>query len=150
MFVTGLATMLIFFLGVWLLFSSMGRSRRKRVERKQARNRQKESVTQIEEERAQLRAENERLNERLATERDTTAAGTTAGTAGGAAGTAAADRTTSTDRTTSEGTTSGTATAGSAADRPQHVEGDRVVDHDTDLTGRDETASSTSGRHRDL
>lgn len=149
-FVTGLATMLIFFLGVWLLFSSMGRSRRKRVERKQARNRQKESVTQIEEERAQLRAENERLNERLATERDTTAAGTTAGTAGGAAGTAAADRTTSTDRTTSEGTTSGTATAGSAADRPQHVEGDRVVDHDTDLTGRDETASSTSGRHRDL
>ncbi len=149
-FVTGLATMLIFFLGVWLLFSSMGRSRRKRVERKQARNRQKESVTQIEEERAQLRAENERLNERLATERDTTAAGTTAGTAGGAAGTAAADRTTSTDRTTSEGTTSGTATAGSAADRPQHVEGDRVVDHATDLTGRDETASSTSGRHRDL
>lgn len=149
-FVTGLATMLIFFLGVWLLFSSMGRSRRKRMERKQARNRQKESVSQIEEERAQLRAENERLNERLAKERDTTRAGTTAGAAGtAAAGTAAADRTTSTDRTTGAGTTSGTATTGSAADRPQHVEGDRVVDHETDLTARDE-AASTSGRHRDL
>src|SRR4029078_2898122 len=41
--IAGLATMLIFFLGVWLLFSSMGRSRRKRMERKQARTRQKES-----------------------------------------------------------------------------------------------------------
>jgi cbb3-type cytochrome oxidase subunit 3 len=146
-FVAGLATMLIFFIGVWLLFSSMGRSRRKRMERKQARTRQKESVSQIEAERAQLRAENERLNERLATERDTTAAGTTPGAAGGAtAGTAATDRstdgTTATDRTTTGGTT----TDG----RPQHVDGDRVVDHNTDLTGRDETASSTSGRHRDL
>ena len=130
-FIAGLATMLIFFLGVWLLFSSMGRSRRKRMERKQARNRQKESVSQIEEERAQLRAENERLNEQLATGRGTTTAGTTAGAAGGAAAGTTADRTTS-------------------ADRPQHVEGDQVVDHTTDLTGRDETASSTSGRHRDL
>ena len=93
-FIAGLATMLIFFLGVWMLFSSMGRSRRKRMERKQARNRQKESVSQIEEERAQLRAENERLNEQLATGRGTTAAGTTAGAAGGAAaGTTTADRT---------------------------------------------------------
>jgi hypothetical protein len=152
-FVAGLLTMLIFFLGVWMLFASMGRSRRKRMERKQARTRQKESVSQIEEERAQLRAENERLNEQLATGRGTTAAGTTAGTAGGtAAGTAATDRTTSTDRTTGEGTTTDRTTTGSSGtdDRPQHVEGDRVVDHTTDLTGRDETASSTSGRHRDL
>jgi ABC-type nickel/cobalt efflux system permease component RcnA len=153
-FVAGLATMLIFFLGVWLVFSSMGRSRRKRMERKQARNRQKESVSQIEEERAQLRAENERLNEQLATGRGTTTAGTTAGAA---AGTAAADRTTATDGTTDEGTTTGRTTSGSSTtgsseldDRPQHVDGDRVVDHNTDLTARDETASSTSGRHRDL
>ena len=153
-FVAGLATMLIFFLGVWLLFASMGRSRRKRMERKQARTRQKESVSQIEEERAQLRAENERLNEQLATSRGTTAAGTGAGVAGGAAaGTATADRTTAADgTTTTDGTTAGgTSTGGTALDdRPQHVEGDRVVDHTTDLTTHDEAASSTSGRHRDL
>jgi len=153
-FVAGLATMLIFFLGVWLLFSSMGRSRRKRMERKQARTRQKESVSQIEEERAQLRAENERLNEQLATGRGTTAAGTTAGTTAGAAGGAAAGTTTA-DRTTSTDTVDATSTDGTtgsttSADRPQHVEGDQVVDHTTDLTEHDETASSTSGRHRDL
>jgi hypothetical protein len=153
-FVAGLATMLIFFLGVWLLFASMGRSRRKRMERKQARTRQKESVSQIEEERAQLRAENERLNEQLATGRGTTAAGTTAGTTAGAAGGAAAGTTTA-DRTTSTDTVDATSTDGTtgsttSADRPQHVEGDQVVDHTTDLTEHDETASSTSGRHRDL
>ena len=150
-FIAGLATMLIFFLGVWLLFSSMGRSRRKRMERKQARTRQKESVSQIEEERAQLRAENERLNEQLATDRGPTAAGTTAGAAGGAAaGTTTADRTTSTD-TVDETSTNGSTTDRTTADeRPQHVEGDQVVDHTTDLTGHDETASTTSGRHRDL
>ena len=153
-FIAGLATMLIFFLGVWLLFSSMGRSRRKRMERKQARTRQKESVSQIEEERAQLRAENERLNEQLATGRGTTAAGTTAGTTAGAAGGAAAGTTTA-DRTTSTDTVDATSTDGTtgsttSADRPQHVECDQVVDHTTDLTEHDETASSTSGRHRDL
>jgi ABC-type nickel/cobalt efflux system permease component RcnA len=149
-FIAGLATMLIFFLGVWLLFSSMGRSRRKRMERKQARTRQKESVSQIEEERAQLRAENERLNEQLATGRGTTAAGTTAGAAGGAAaGTTTADRTTSTDTVDATSTDASTTDRTTADERPQHVEGDQVVDHTTDLTGHDETASS-SGRHRDL
>ncbi len=151
-FIAGLATMLIFFLGVWLLFSSMGRSRRKRMERKQARTRQKESVSQIEEERAQLRAENERLNEQLATGRGTTAAGTTAVAAGGAAaGTTTADRTTSTDTVDATSTDGSTTDRTTADERPQHVEGDQVVDHTTDLTGHDETASSsTSGRHRDL
>ncbi len=150
-FIAGLATMLIFFLGVWLLFSSMGRSRRRRMERKQARTRQKESVSQIEEERAQLRAENERLNEQLATGRGTTAAGTTAGAAGGAAaGTTTADRTTSTDTVDATSTDASTTDRTTADERPQHVEGDQVVDHTTDLTGHDETASTTSGRHRDL
>ena len=150
-FIAGLATMLIFFLGVWLLFSSMGRSRRKRMERKQARTRQKESVSQIEEERAQLRAENERLNEQLATGRGTTAAGTTAVAAGGAAaGTTTADRTTSTDTVDATSTDASTTDRTTADERPQHVEGDQVVDHTTDLTGHDETASTTSGRHRDL
>jgi ABC-type nickel/cobalt efflux system permease component RcnA len=163
-FVAGLATMLIFFLGVWMLFSSMGRSRRRRLARKEARARERESVSQIESERAQLRAENERLNEQLATGRGGTAGTTAAGATAGAAGTTSAARThgdtttgsttgSATDRgATDRGTTTG-ATTGAAGtgldDRPQHVEGDRVVDHTTDLTQRDETASSTSGRHRD-
>jgi uncharacterized protein YlxW (UPF0749 family) len=149
-FVAGLATMLVFFLGVWMLSSSLRRSRRKRMERKETRLRQRDSVTQIEEERAQLRAENERLNEQLATSRGSNAAGTTA--AGGATGAATADdRATATDRTTGEGTTTDRTTTGGAgmAERPQHVDGDRVVDRSTDLTARDDTASSSSGRHRD-
>jgi uncharacterized membrane protein len=165
-FMLGLATMLVFFIGVWMTFSSAGRARRRRLERKEARNRQHESVSQMEQERAQLRAENERLNEQLATNRPAgstgvdgtdTAAGTTAGGAGAAA---------STD----------------AAERPTHVTGDRVVDHTTDLpdeagtggapstgstttagdatagdtTGSsdlrtsEQTAAANSGRHRDL
>ena len=47
-FAVGLATMLVFFLGVWMLFASMGRSRRKRMERKETRNRQRQSVSQME------------------------------------------------------------------------------------------------------
>ena len=132
-FVAGLATMLVFFLGVWLIFSSLGRSRRKRLERKEARSRQKESVSQIEEERAKLRAENERLSEQVAAGRArTTAGGGTAATpaTGAATGTAAVDDT-------------------AVDDRPRHVEGDRVVDHTTDLGSRDGTTTSTSGRHRD-
>lgn len=156
-FVVGLATMLVFFLGVWLLFSSMGRSRRKRMERKEARNRQKQSVSQIEEERATLRAENERLNEQLAARR-AGATGATAGTAAGATGTTAAatsrgdaattgDTGATTDREVS--TDTGATDPTRPGDRPQHVEGDRVVDHSTDLTAGDQTASSGSGRHRD-
>ena len=152
-FVAGLFTMLIFFLGVWMLFASMGRSRRKRLERKQARSRQKQSVSEIEAERAQLRAENERLNEQLATRRDTGAAGTAAGTAAGATAAAGSrgDSTTGADRTAATGSTTGATTdnGSGSGDRPQHVEGDRVVDHTTDLTAQDETAASTSGRHRD-
>ena len=68
-FVAGLATMLLFFVGVYLLMKSLARSRRKRIERKETKTRQKESVSKIEEERAQLRAENEALQERLARER---------------------------------------------------------------------------------
>jgi hypothetical protein len=134
-FAAGLATMLIFFLGVWMLFASMGRSRRKRLERKEARSRQRDSVSQMEEERAKLRAENERLNEQLASNRTSTAAGTAAGaTAGSAAATTRTER--------ADGT--------SVDERPHHVEGDHVVDHTTDLRSHEDTAAtSTSGRHRD-
>jgi len=147
-FMIGLATMLVFFIGVWMTFSSAGRARRRRIARKEARNRQHESVSQMEEERAKLRAENERLNEQLATNQPAGADGMddTAGT------------------TTSAG--AGT-TAADPAERPTHVTGDRVVDHTTDLpdesvtgsTGSvgstdlrtsERTAASDSGRHRDL
>lgn len=153
-FVVGLATMLIFFVGVWLLFSSMGRSRRKRQERKEARQRQKQSVSEIEEERSQLRAENERLNEQLASRRG---AATTAGAGAGTThdGTHDSTHDGTPDSTDDHGAATSTATAAPAArphvdeGRPQHVEGDRVVDHTTDLTSHDESAASSSGRHRD-
>jgi uncharacterized membrane protein len=158
-FMLGLATMLVFFIGVWMAFSSAGRARRRRIARKEARNRQHESVSQMEQERAQLRAENERLNEQLATNGPATsdgADGTAAGTAGA---------------TTAAG--AGTATGTDAAERPTHVTGDRVVDHNTDLSDEpatstgstatasdttdgadlrttEQTAASNSGRHRDL
>jgi hypothetical protein len=74
-FFTGAGTMLLFLMGVWLLTSSMGRARRRRVERKEVRRRQHDSVARLEEERTQLRAENERLAEQLGTT-------DTAGTAG--------------------------------------------------------------------
>jgi uncharacterized protein YlxW (UPF0749 family) len=155
-FMIGLATMLVFFIGVWMTFSSAGRARRRRIARKEARNRQHESVSQMEQERAQLRAENERLNEQLATDRPT-----------GQDGAAGMEDTAGT--TTAAG--AGTATSTDASERPTHVTGDRVVDHNTDLpdesgTGTtamagdsadstdlrtsEQTAASNSGRHRDL
>src|SRR3954470_17428942 len=122
-FMLGLATMLVFFIGVWMAFASAGRARRRRIARKEARTRQHESVSQMEQERAQLRAENERLNEQLATNRPAGSEGSdgmdAAGTAGTAGSTAAAGA----------GSTTGT----DAAERPTHVTGDRVVDHTTDL-----------------
>ena len=147
-FMIGLATMLVFFIGVWMTFSSAGRARRRRIARKEARNRQHESVSQMEQERAQLRAENERLNEQLATNQP--------------AGADGMDDTAGTTTSAGAGTT--------AAERPTHVTGDRVVDHTTDLpdesgtgTARagdtagstdlrtsERTAASDSGRHRDL
>jgi uncharacterized protein YlxW (UPF0749 family) len=129
-FMAGFATMLVFILGIWMLMSAMTRSRRKRLQRKETKARQRDSVSQIEQERAQLRAENEQLQERLAREGrpvdDTPVDGARSN-----------DETTSADRTTSTGSTT---TDGN----------DRVVDHTTDLTSREEEkAASTSARHRD-
>jgi flagellar biosynthesis/type III secretory pathway M-ring protein FliF/YscJ len=73
LFFIGAVTMLLFLLGLWLLTSSMGRSRRKRGERKATRRQQKESVAQLEADRAKLAAENERLSEKLGTRQDTSA-----------------------------------------------------------------------------
>ena len=128
-FMAGFATMLVFILGVWLLTSAMTRGRRKRLERKATKARQRESVSQIEAERAQLRAENEQLQERLAHESrpaDETAV----------AGTHSTDATT--DRPVMDPST---ATDGN----------DRVVDLTTDLTSREEEkAAATSARHREI
>ena len=138
-FVAGLATMLLFFIGVYLLMKSLARSRRKRIQRKETKTRQKESVSKIEEERAQLRAENEALQERLAREHST------------AASTEAARVDKPSDGTT--GTTTGTSgTTDTATERPTDSTSDRPtgrVEHrDTDLTAQQQEAA-TSGRHRD-
>ena len=136
-FMAGFATMLVFILGIWMLMSSMSRGRRKRLERKETKARQRESVSQIEQERAQLRAENEQLQERLAREGrpvDETATG----------GARSTDET-STGPTTTDGRP--TTTDG----RPTTTDGnDRVVDHTTDLTSHEEKAASTSSRHREI
>ena len=146
-FIAGLATMLVFFIGVWMLMKSLVRSRRKRLERKEATSRQQQSVSQIEQERAQLRAENDQLQQRLARDRrpdigpdgTTDATGGTAAAGGAAAGERAVD-----DRPTypDSGQRTGATIQQGAADD------DRVVDHRTDLTSNDERAAA-SGRHRD-
>lgn len=78
-FVAGAVAMFMLLLGVWLLMASMGRARRKRVGRKEAKQNQKQSVQQLEEERTALQAENERLAGKLA-ETGPPTSGSTAGT----------------------------------------------------------------------
>jgi hypothetical protein len=137
-FVVGAVTALVFMIGVWALMAGMGRSRRKRVERKEAKARQRDSVKSLEEERAELRAENERLSEQLASDRKTSDHTTT-----GHPVAAASDGTSGTEGTTqSYGLTDtpGTAHTGGHGDTTAD---DRVVDHRSDLT-----ASDTSGAHR--
>lgn len=60
-FFTGVGTTLLFFLGMWLLKSATARSRKQRTDRKAQRVRHRESVAKLEQERNELRAENERL-----------------------------------------------------------------------------------------
>lgn len=135
-FVAGALTMLMFLVGVWALMSSMSRARRKRSERKEAKARQRESVAELEEERAALRAENERLSERLA---------------GGTGATPATHETSATHDTpathdTSSGTHEGRTLDRSATPGADTRRSDRVIDHTTDLRSEETTSS---GRHRD-
>jgi uncharacterized protein YlxW (UPF0749 family) len=149
-FLTGVLTMLVFLVGIWMLISSMGRSRRKRAERKQTKARQRESVSKIEEERAQLRAENERLQEKLA--RDTRPASTTGATSGAAGtGAHAAPDETSSDTTGRAGSTDAGTTGATVVGSDQtHVDGSAASsDRPSDLTSREEPATSTSGRPRE-
>ena len=60
-FFIGVGTTLLFFLGMWLLKSATARSRKQRSDRKAQRIRHRESVAKLEQERNELRAENERL-----------------------------------------------------------------------------------------
>jgi hypothetical protein len=60
-FFIGVGTTLLFFLGMWLLKSGNARSRKQRADRKAQRIRHRESVAKLEQERNELRAENERL-----------------------------------------------------------------------------------------
>ena len=152
-FIAGLATMLVFFIGVWMLMKSLVRSRRKRLERKEATSRQQQSVSQIEQERAQLRAENDQLQQRLARDRrpDIGSDGTTDATGGTAAagGTAAGAGATADERAVDDRPTYPDSGQRTGATNQQGAAGDdRVVDHRTDLTSNDERASA-SGRHRD-
>lgn len=73
-FLAGALTMLLFVSGAWILTSSLGRARRKSVERKEVKRRQRDSVTRLEQERTQLRAENERLSGQLGQRSDGVAA----------------------------------------------------------------------------
>jgi len=171
-FVAGAVSMLVLLLGVLAVMSSMGRARRKRSERKEAKSRQKASVQQLEDERASLRAENERLAERLSdkgTPMGSTAGGAAAGgaAAGGGAMAAGSDgqdqgheqhsgarglmdkvtgRSTndhnSTDNPTDNST--GTPTDDRVIASPTGSTGSTTQ---TDLTATEQTSSS--GRHRD-
>jgi hypothetical protein len=60
-FFTGVGTTLLLFLGMWLLKAATARSRKQRADRKAQRVRHRESVARLEQERNELRAENERL-----------------------------------------------------------------------------------------
>ena len=166
-FVAGAVTMLMFLVGVWALMSSMGRAKRKRAERKEAKARHRDSVSRLEEERTALRAENERLAEELAAR----------GSAGGAATHEHADHNPGTDHAnpgtheerggarglldrmtgrhdhgtydTSDTTPTDSRTVHdtSAAPDADGHRSDRVIDHNTDLASRE---TMSSARHREL
>ncbi len=159
-FVAGLVTMLVFLIGVWLIYASLGRARRRRGERKEAKRREVESVTALKEERAALQEENERLAERLSTTHppkasDGTGAGAAAGaTAAGAATAGSPDPHDTTGHDTAGHDTAGHDTTGETDTARYDAAGqdsttaadDRVIDHRTDLTAHEAT---DSGRHRD-
>ncbi|MBA2767657.1 MAG: hypothetical protein H0U35_00710 [Sporichthyaceae bacterium] len=157
-FVAGAATMLTFLLGVWAISASMGRARRKRAQRKEAKRSQRDSVKHLEEERAALREENERLASQLTETRpvntpSSTAAGAGVGGAAGATGAGSTDahdhRSTpghDHDHDHDESTTGSTSAAETSAPTGSTSGDERVVDHHTDASSE----TSTGGRHRDL
>lgn len=127
-FIAGLVTMLMFLIGVWAVSASFGRARRKRAERKAAKRQHRDSLARLEEERAALREENERLSHQLST------------SAPGSA-------------TTGDAVADDARTAGAPDTSPATTAHDpdtdgRVIDHRSDLTAADGTSTSHA-RHRE-
>jgi len=151
-FIAGAVTMLLLLLGVWLLTTAMARARRKSGERKAAKNRQQESVQTLEEERASLRAENERLAEQLQRQHPSgvSKGAATAGAAGGAGGAAAAQDDHDSHDHDSHDHTSHDHDSNDSQDRPPEYPptspGGRAVDGGTDVTTRETTGRSSQDR----
>ena len=155
-FIAGLVTMLMFLIGVWAISASFGRARRKRAERKTARRDHRDSVARLEEERAALREENERLARQLSTrEPATTGAGLTEDArtreaprdaSGGTTGVAPTGPTGPTGTTGATGPADTPGTPG-ATGRDPDTDG-RGIDHHSDLPATDGNTASHA-RHRD-
>ena len=119
-------------LGVWLLMASMARGRRKRLERKETRTRQRESVSKIEEERASC-------GPRTSSSRS--------GSPGAPPG---RPRRGGRRRATDRRGARPDGTEPTATGRPRHDPTPTGgVEHTTDLTAQSRPAASTSVRHRD-
>ena len=131
-FIAGLVTMLMFLVGAWAIAASFGRAKRKRADRKAAKRDHKDSVQRLEDERAALREENERLSRELT---DRQRVGAAAPAAGGAA--------------------AGGAVASGSRGRDSNLETSAVRDrdsgHDTDLRSPDTDSRSqdTDSRSQD-
>jgi ABC-type nickel/cobalt efflux system permease component RcnA len=124
-FFVGALAMLVFLVGVWMLMSSAGRARRKRAERKEARLRHRDSVERLEQERAQLRAENERLAGQLSD--DGASTGATPATGSHAAETTTHDTTGTHDTSATHDTTATHPTSGSSEPTGYERSGQRRV-----------------------
>lgn len=158
-FLAGLATTVVFFLGLWMVLNAMARARRKRHDRKETTRRQEQSVSEIAAEKARLAEENERLNARLTQSRPPAVDSRDRG-----------DH--DLESRLSDGRTSqayepghddgahSRSTDSSDTGRPTHPDrtigstmtdqadsSDQVIDYRTDLTNKEERAGSTT--HRD-
>ncbi len=84
-FFAGVATAFVFLLGVWLMKHTAARARKRRMERKETKHRQQDSVRGLEEERSALRSENEKMAEELAKRRSAAESAAATGSRDGAA-----------------------------------------------------------------
>jgi ABC-type nickel/cobalt efflux system permease component RcnA len=81
-FFAGVAAMLVFALGLWMMQGAMGRARRRRLARREARAEHRDSVANLESEKADLAEENARLEEQLRRQRATATSPTAVGGVG--------------------------------------------------------------------
>lgn len=168
-FLAGLATTVVFFLGLWMIMNALARARRKRHDRKETTRRQEQSVSEIAAEKARLAEENDRLNERLAQSRPPVVDSNSHARGGRGDHAESHVDSPSSERGTSQthdaGYEEGThtrPTENSDSARPTHPDrtigssagsrgesGDHVIDHRADLTINEERAGSTNHR-RDI